>query len=622
MKIGRLTTQYKLAGTEMFRLASSRLLGFHGTNLQNPSESVMECVIPDDGCVFVQPDQGGAEALIVAMECRRARFRKLFENNIKPHSYMALQIFTEKFRGEYPASRYKMVDPDVLASYEECKQLMHTIKENPREYQLGKKTIHCVTPDHEVLTLQGWERIDKLPQDIAVWSPRTHSITFEEPTWNVGNYSGNMLHFKTSALSQIVTPTHTIPLIANGKLKTFPAHKAIRYKGGCVPTAGFVDGFIQTDPLFARLLVAIQADGCILSTTTVKFRFKKLRKVRRMKWLLSCMGFSYNYYQSEVDRVHNITCGAFGSIIEMLGKEKNFGPWLLSWNAEALDAFIDELKYWDGVYTEEYLHKREAYVTTNHNNADWVKTILHLRGKRGGITGKDLYQVGISNRQKSLVTGASIVQYDGPVYCPTVSTGFFLVRHNGQISVTGNSKNYKMGPRTFQVNVLEESGGTIVLSYKESKEFLSIHELTFPEIVEWQAEIEGRVGAERCLRNLFGYPRRFDRLWSDELIRQACAFIPQSTVGTITNIAYTELFERIKREHLPWYLLNNKHDSLLLQVPDTTEHIDLAIAYSKEHMGRELVSSRGEHYRMKVGISVGHNWGHWSETNPQGMKEL
>lgn len=323
----RLTTLYKIPGTKNFRLASSKLFGYYGCNLQNPTDSLMECVIPDETCVFIQPDQGGAEALVVAYECRRARFRKLFENDIKPHSYMALQIFTDMFRGEHPAARYKAVDPDVFATYPEARAVLKIIKNSPREYDLGKRVIHA--------------------------------------------------------------------------------------------------------------------------------------------------------------------------------------------------------------------------------------------------------------------------------------------------------KNYDMGFRTFQINVLELSEGTVVLSAREAKEFLGIHTETFPEIVEWQAEIQGKLAAERKLRNLFGYPRRFDQLWSSELLRDAYAFIPQSTVGTITNLAYTELFHRIKKERLPWTLCNNKHDSLLLQVPDTTEHRDMGIAYCKEHLGRELISSRGEHYRMKVGISVGHNWGKYHETkNPQGMREL
>lgn len=322
----RLTTQYKISGTKNFRLASSKLLSYYGCNLQNPTDSLMECVVPDDGYVFLQPDQGGAEALVVAYECRRARFRKLFENNIKPHSYMALQIFTDMFRGDHPIARYKAVEPETFALYPEAKELLNRIKNSPREYDLGKRVIHA--------------------------------------------------------------------------------------------------------------------------------------------------------------------------------------------------------------------------------------------------------------------------------------------------------KNYDMGPRTFQINVLELSEGSVVLSFKEAKEFLGIHSETFPEILEYQLEIRERLYAERKLRNLFGYPRIFGALWSNELLRDAYAFIPQSTVGTVTNIAYTELHHRIIKEKLPWALRNNKHDSFLLEVPDTAEHKEMGMAYCRKHLGRELTSTRGETYQMRVGISIGYNWAKKSESNPRGLVEL
>lgn len=325
--MGVLTCANKISGTESERLAASKLLGFYGTNLQNPTQALMSCVIPRDGNRFIQPDQGGAEALVVAYECRRGKYRRLFELGVKVHSYMALQIFTEKFRNGHPATRYKQVDPDVFVTYPECRELLKRIKNSEREYHLGKITIHA--------------------------------------------------------------------------------------------------------------------------------------------------------------------------------------------------------------------------------------------------------------------------------------------------------KSYDMKFRTFQINALEKSEGSIVLSAKEAKDFLAIHEITFPEIVEQQQETINRAKRDGMLRNLFGHPRRFERLWTSETDRQVLSFIPQSTVAVITHLAITELFYRIKKEKLPWLIVNNKHDSFLLEVPDNDEHVQMGIAYSREHMGRELTSSRGETYRMKVGISTGLCWAKYHKDKcPHGMKEL
>lgn len=322
----RYTCSWKLAGTKNFRLASSKLLGFYGGNCQNPSPSLMRCIVPDENNIFLQRDQSGAEALIVAYECRRAKFRKLFELGIKPHSYTALQIFTDTFRGEHPASRYKSVEPSLLVTYPEYKELFKTIKKAQREYDLGKR-----------------------------------------------------------------------------------------------------------------------------------------------------------------------------------------------------------------------------------------------------------------------------------------------VRH---------AKNYKMGPRTFQINCLEATEGAVNLTYKQSKDFLSIDDEIFPEILEWHSEIKEALLHGRTLRNLFGYPRLFTAIWSEGLLRDACAFIPQSTVGTITNLAFVELDNFIRAHRKPWLLLNNKHDSILLECPDTAEHREEAGEVMRDAMELPLRSTKGEEYAMKTELSTGHNWAKYDEQlNPEGMKE-
>lgn len=322
---GVLTCVYKVTGTDTTRLGSSKALDYFGTNLQNCTPSLMQCVTAAAGRVFIQPDQAGAEALVVAMETSGGKFRRLFEIGIKPHSYLALQLFIERFRGEHPPERYRGIDPDNLVKLPECKSILTTIKNSPDEYFLGKKTCHA--------------------------------------------------------------------------------------------------------------------------------------------------------------------------------------------------------------------------------------------------------------------------------------------------------NNYDQGVQTFRTSVLEETEGKIVLSFQEAKNFKGIWGDSFKEIIGWQAETIARGNKDHVLRNLFGYPRRFEQIPSDSRNRQLLAFVPQSTVATITNLAYAEIWNRIKKEKLPWLLRNNKHDSLLLDVPES--HESQAIAYAKQHMGRELVSTRGEHYAMKVGISVGRNWDKYDETtNKEGLREL
>jgi hypothetical protein len=150
----RITTGYKLAGTKSFRRAAAQIFGVFGTNLQNPSHTLMGACEPDPGKVFLQADQSGAEARCVAYEADAGNYRDLFEVGIKPHTYIALQIFIEKFRGSYPKDRYWFKKPKELKELPEWKELNSTIKDSDREYSLGKLVCHAASYDMKWKTFQ------------------------------------------------------------------------------------------------------------------------------------------------------------------------------------------------------------------------------------------------------------------------------------------------------------------------------------------------------------------------------------------------------------------------------------------------------------------------------------
>lgn len=184
-----------------------------------------------------------------------------------------------------------------------------------------------------------------------------------------------------------------------------------------------------------------------------------------------------------------------------------------------------------------------------------------------------------------------------------------------------HAANYMMRGNTFATDVLKESGGKVRLSIREADRFLNMYHSLFPEIHLWQLETEQMLSRGRILRNLQGFPREFTGAWSDSLIREGVAFVPQSTVGTIINMAIVEMQEYIEMKNLDWDILENCHDSMLLQC--NIEDVSNCVKKAKEFIEIDLVSPRGEKFKMKSEVSVGSNWGKWHETkNPLGMKEI
>lgn len=142
----RYTSVFDVSGTKSFRLSSRQMFGEIGGNLQNLPESMRSFMIPDPGKSIFQIDQAGAEALVVAYLAEAGNYRELFHVGIKPHTYLALNIFIDKFRGDYPRDRYQFRRPAELVELPEWPKLNKKISKDPAfvtEYQLGKRIAHA-----------------------------------------------------------------------------------------------------------------------------------------------------------------------------------------------------------------------------------------------------------------------------------------------------------------------------------------------------------------------------------------------------------------------------------------------------------------------------------------------
>jgi DNA polymerase I-like protein with 3'-5' exonuclease and polymerase domains len=172
--------------------------------------------------------------------------------------------------------------------------------------------------------------------------------------------------------------------------------------------------------------------------------------------------------------------------------------------------------------------------------------------------------------------------------------------------LTAHAKAYDMKAPTFRLNVLQKSQGAIILSLDEARRFLDTYDKLFPEILEWQAEVESEVSKSRVLYNLFGYPRIFAGRWCNELVREAYSFVPQSTVGCLTSIAAAELQAETEKQKWRCDLLANVHDALVVQCHKNIVH-EVA-AFIQKSFGRPLTSPRGETFSMKSEAMFGPTW--------------
>ena len=302
----------------------------------------------------------------------------------------------------------------------------------------------CLTGDHEVLTPNGWVRLDEWKGgDIAVWNKDTEEYSFQSANALAFDYEGPMYSFDTVRCQQVSTPDHRMPYYVEGKGWQVATVEELSKKRFQMAFVGrrMRPETIEHDKL--RVLVMTQADGHYARDGQLRYHFKKERKIARCKMLLRRCGIPF-VERKELKAVNISIAQRDLPLWLRLFRGKEYGFWLLNENA---DIFFDELPEWDGYRCGP---NSIQYSTTVKENADLVQALACLSGRTATVLLKESkserwaasYVVNIwpAPGKSHRITDRPLVRdFNGKVYCAETKTGFFMVRRNGRAWVTGNS---------------------------------------------------------------------------------------------------------------------------------------------------------------------------------------
>ncbi len=309
----------------------------------------------------------------------------------------------------------------------------------------------CLTGDHEVLTDKGWVRLDEWHGGrIACWNPNGEAVSFQKANALKFPYKGLMYEYCDKRISQISTPEHKMYVKRRygGEWMVDTVENMECYRPS-IPFTGYRQTTSGMEHSILRVLVMVQADGCFADDGSVLLGFTKLRKVERCKMLLRAAGitFTYRVYEENPRPRHQFKIISRNVPLWLrIFRNKTFDTWLFD---ESADVFFDELVYWDGYRSAK---NSIQYVTCNKQNADIVQAFAHITGRAAQLKVKDrreehpkwsvayVLDIWLTPKNCHEVRNKSKkFQFDGTVYCAETSTGFFLVRRNGRVWVTGNS---------------------------------------------------------------------------------------------------------------------------------------------------------------------------------------
>ncbi len=310
---------------------------------------------------------------------------------------------------------------------------------------------HCVPGDAEVLTPWGWERLDTWDESrIMQWMPDGSMRFLHAKRKWFYKCKDSMIKIDSPYIKGSFTTGHTMPRFGTGdkKFKPCPAADFMVRGTSYLPISGISDnnGFITARQM--RVLVAVQADGHWQLKTKfgreLRFGLTKQRKQMRLRKLFAeaNIKFRENIFPSHPGEItFRVKWADLPSWLDP--DRKIFDNWLLDSTIAARLAFMEELVYWDG-------HKSGnlEYYSELDKNHEWVATIAHLTGM-GAKRGRNGATIIRSTRdpQKAMVKlkHVSLQPSLDLVYCPTTVTGYWLMRQNGTISITGNTGRWSGG---------------------------------------------------------------------------------------------------------------------------------------------------------------------------------
>lgn len=323
---------------------------------------------------------------------------------------------------------------------------------------------HCVPGDTEVLTEDGWQRIDEWDGGIIAQVREDQSITFDEATRFVGPEVDEWVVSDARYMPCAFTLGHTVPYLQHGSFRwsTLPAGDAPQRSSLYVPIGGNLESEGTITAPQMRVLVMVQADGSYCTDSAqgrqMAIFVKKPRKIERARQLLNAAGvpFRESSFPSHPGYVR-FTVAARDYPEWLTPERKVFGAWLLDSTSEAREAFVQEISRWDGGYNGDV---QRTYTSSIRENVDWAVTLCHLAGhsasicvnpanNRGGHDRKDNYVVNIRRRAYAQIKRKQwrTENTRRRTYCTETKTGFWLARANGRIFVTGNTGRYGGGEK-------------------------------------------------------------------------------------------------------------------------------------------------------------------------------
>lgn len=393
----------------------------------------------------------------------------------------------------------KINDELIAAGYEEWgnetmyngmigKKMDTKIFIGPTYYQRLKQMVadkaHCLTTNHEVLTLDGWKFHDQLSLNDKVATLVDNKLVYQHPKKILyyPNYEGDIYHIETQQIDLMVTPNHRMWVSRQSKDENkwldhdFELAKNIigkcrRYKKdahwditdyqfilpsmNCKNGTLYLEKNIDMDSWLTFFGMWID-NGCTLSTIDKRLSDSKSHcviyqcKQKNINILISTINKLGYQYRQENDKfiIINEQLYAYMEQFNVQAPNKFLPEWVWSLSSRQARILLESIVLDDEYYTSSAELADNIMQLALHCGWSSNKSIVNKNTKSNYDTWKleiikfentppvNYIQIEKQNSQKEKL----IKNYNKPVFCLEVPGGVFYVRRNGKAIWTGNSR--------------------------------------------------------------------------------------------------------------------------------------------------------------------------------------
>lgn len=262
--------------------------------------------------------------------------------------------------------------------------------------EMGDK-VACFS-DVDVLTINGWKHISDISLDdkVAILEPKTDTLIYENPEiLHKYDYNGYLYDLKSDEIELTTTPNHRmwVSQTNNDGFDFMQAYTCLNKNVSYKQTVSNYNSDIKHEKMKMPDFNNLQLPE----------NYIELEKWAETFAIL----INYNIIDRIPNIIFNLSIEDSKIILKHIIKQDEF----IHTNKQLLEDI--------GILS---LHSGFVYTIHQHNNNEW-KLNIH-----------DRKQTKLNNKHEQLI------RYNGYVYCLTVKTGIFLVRQNGKITWSGNSR--------------------------------------------------------------------------------------------------------------------------------------------------------------------------------------